>query len=335
MNKLFKRSVPLLLAVTLLVYALKDIEFSDFVSQFNKANYTYIVLVGIIIAVSYYMRGWRWQQPLLALGYTPTAFRATVAMQSGSVASMIVIGSGEVTRCLTLQRTDGVPFSQGVGSVVAERVVDLFMLVLILSLAFLLELARMQAYLAELTLKLPSALLIGLGLAGVLSLLVIWFVIRLPAVQNHTFMKKIIRFANGLWQGFSAIKNLPNPGLFVTLTVALQGMTWLATYLVLLSLDITSHLPPSAALTILAVSSIGGLAVPTQGGIGTFHFFVSRALVLYGLSTAEGAVVATFMHAIGFAINLVLSSISFLIIPVLIQRRNKEVALEAENEQKA
>jgi hypothetical protein len=65
------------------------------------------------------------------------------------------------------------------------------------------------------------------------------------------------------------------------------------------------------------------LAVPTQGGIGTYHFFVSRALVLYGLPAAEGVSIATFMHAIGFGINLVLSSTSFLIVPILVQHRQQ------------
>lgn len=71
----------------------------------------------------------------------------------------------------------------------------------------------------------------------------------------------------------------------------------------------------------MAVSSLGGLAVPTQGGIGTYHFLVSRALVLYGFTSAEGAVVATFLHAVGFGINLVLSSVSFLVLPILITSR--------------
>lgn len=334
MNKLLKRSVPLLLAAVLLIYALKDIAFTDIIIQFQKANYIYIVLVVIITAISYYLRGWRWQQPLIALGYRPTAIRSTVALQSGMIASMIVLGSGEVTRCLTLQRTDRVPFSHGIGSVVAERFLDILMLFVVILLAFILEFSRMQTYLAEFTFISPAILagiLVGGGLAIILVLYGLW---QIPLIRRHPFTNKLIGFGIGLWQGFLSIRNLPSPLLFIGLSLLVQVVYWLTTYCLLLSLDITSHLPPTAALTILAVSSIGGLAVPTQGGIGTYHFLVSRALVLYGLSTAEGAVVATFMHAVGFAINLVLSSISFLIIPVLIQRRNNQVALEAENEQK-
>ena len=78
----------------------------------------------------------------------------------------------------------------------------------------------------------------------------------------------------------------------------------------------------------MAVSGLGTLLVPTQGGVGTFHFVVSRALVLYGLTTTEGALVATFMHAVSFGINLILSSLSFLIVPTLVQQRQEHLKAE-------
>ena len=130
-------------------------------------------------------------------------------------------------------------------------------------------------------------------------------------------------FSRGLSEGFLSIRQLPSPALFIGLTVLSQVLAWMSTYFLLLSLEITQSLPPTAALTIMAVSSIGGLAVPTQGGIGTYHFFVSRALVLYGLTLEEGVVAATFMHAVGFAIGLVFSSISFVILPSLVSQRQK------------
>lgn len=319
MSLRIKRAAPFLLAVALLFYALKDISFRAIGNQFRQANYALIGAVGLVTVVSYVLRGKRWQQPLLALGYQPTTLRTTVAMQTGVVSSMIVLGSGELTRCATLQRTDGVPLAQGLGSVVAERIIDLLMLVLVLMITVLLEFGRMRRYLSGITLAVPDTYLLiaGAGLlvgAGVLS----WWALRNPAVRQHPFTAKVLNGLAGFRRGFWAIRQLPRPGLFVGLTLLHQGLAWLGTYLLLRSLDSTHHLPPTAALTILAVSSLGGLAIPTQGGIGTYHFLVSRALVLYGFAPAEGAVVATFLHAIGFGINLILSSVSFLILPTLI-----------------
>ena len=331
MNKFLRQAIPLLLALTLLIYALKDISLISIVHQFQQANYLFILLALISTVLSYWLRGKRWQQPLRSLGYAPTAFRGTVSIVSGMVASMIVPGSGEVTRCLTLQRTDGVPFAQGMGSVVAERVLDLLMLLVVLLITFILEFGRMQAYMSGLTFGSLTGI-VSIVLVGLIFIAIIFYGIwQLPFIKQHPVTSKIITFSQGLWEGFSAIRRLPSPTLFVALTVYYQILVWLISYLLLLSLDLTKSLPPTAALTILAVSSIGGLAVPTQGGVGTYHFLVSRALVLYGLSTAEGALVATFMHAVGFGINLVLSSISFMIIPVLVQKRQEHEQVNEKN----
>lgn len=321
MNQLFRRVLPFLLALLLLIYVSKDIRFSDIQQQFRQADYRWISIVAILSIGSFFCRGKRWQQALLALGHHPSAFRATIALTAGTVASMIVPGSGEVTRCVTLQRTDGVPLSHGVGSVVAERVLDLLVLGLVLILTFALELGRMQAYLSGLSFTNPSVFLSVVVSVVVLGGASLYWLYQFPAVRKHPFTARLIGFSRGLWQGFMAIRRLPNPALFVFLTLFNQLLALLTTYLLLLSISSTHSLPPTAALTILAVASLGGLAVPTQGGIGTYHFLVSRALVLYGLSTTEGVLIATFMHAIGFGINLVLSSLSFLIVPVLVQQR--------------
>ncbi len=336
MTQVFRRVLPLLVAVGLLTYALKDISFHDIGAQLQQANYTFIGLVWLITLVSYWLRGKRWQQPLRAMGYRPTVFRTTVAMQTGTIASMIVLGSGELTRCATLQRTDGVPIAQGIGSVVAERIVDLLMLALVLLLTLTLEISRMRTYLAGLTVALPGTygLLAGLGALVVLGIIT-WRVLISATVRQHPFITKIIGLFQGFGRGFAAIRQLPQPGLFIGLTILNQGLAWLGTYLLLLSVDATHNLPPTAALTILAVSSLGGLAVPTQGGIGTYHFLVSRALVLYGFTATGGAVVATFLHAVGFFINLALSSLSFLILPVLIQHRQAETNQPTTNKSSA
>lgn len=322
MKKLLRNVLPFGLAIALLTYALKDISFVDIGRQFRQANYGWIALVGVVTVLTYLVRAKRWQQPLLALGYFPTVFRAMMATLAGVIASLIVPGSGELTRCATLQRTDQVPFSQGVGSVVAERIIDLVMLALVLLLTFVLEVSRMQTYLSGLSFRIPDKTGWAFLFGGLILLLVlagvIWRMLQNLTIRKHPFVQKIANTVKGLWSGFSAIRQLPNPLLFVLLTVLNQVLSWVSTYWLLMALDSTRSLPPTAALTILAVSSLGGLAVPTQGGIGTYHFLVSRVLVLYGFSPTEGAVVATFLHAVGFGINLLLSSLSFLIVPFIL-----------------
>ena len=327
MNNAFIRQVlPIGLAIGLLWYVLKDVPLARLADQFRRADYGWLTVVTLLIGVYMVVRAARWQLTLHAIGFRPSLFRATVALLAGLLASMIVPGAGELTRCGTLQRTDGIPLTQGIGSVVAERIVDLLILALTLLLTILLEFSRMRQYVAGVTLAVPGPLVIGAGVCflALLSALLRW-ALRRPTVRNHPLLLKISRLIQGFGRGFLSIRQLPKPGLFVALTLLTQTLAWLITYSLLLATDETRSLPPTAALTILTVSSLGGLAIPTQGGIGTYHFFVSRALVLYGFTAAGGAVVATFLHAVGFGINLLLSSLSFLILPFLLRQRAKQL----------
>ncbi|WP_077133046.1 lysylphosphatidylglycerol synthase transmembrane domain-containing protein [Spirosoma montaniterrae] len=328
MNKRFvSQSISILLALGLLWYVLKDVPLGELADQFQKANYWVLLVAAVVFGMYYLLRAIRWMLTLQALHYSPSLFRVAIAILSGAMASMIIPGAGELTRCGTLQRTDGIPLSHSVGSVAGERVIDLFVLLLTLLLTVLVEFVRMKAYLSNLTLALPDVfwaeimlvLVVAGGLIG-------WWLFTNQHIRQHRLTTKVLGAINGFREGFLAIRRLPKPALFVWLTVSYQLMGWAFTYLLLQAFDVTRSLPPSAALTILTVSSLGGIAVPTQGGIGTYHFFVSRALVLYGFTTAQGATAATFLHAVGFGFNLIFSGISFLIIPFLLQKRNARPA---------
>ena len=162
MNKFLKHWLPIIAAVGLLCLVLRQVSFREILQQFKGADYVYIALSGLITTSSYYLRGARWRQPLIALGYNPSAFKCTVSILSGNVASMIVVGSGEFTRCLTLQKTQNVPIAQGSGSVIAERVIDFVMLVLVLLVTFSLEVTKMRPFLASMVVKLDNKLFLFL-----------------------------------------------------------------------------------------------------------------------------------------------------------------------------
>ena len=322
MNKAFTRQViPIGLALGLLWYVLKDVPFNQLAVQFRRANYGWLVLVALLTGLYMIVRAARWRITLQAIGFNPSLFRVTVALFAGSLASLIVPGAGELTRCGTLQRTDGIPLTQGIGSVVAERIVDMVMLVVILALTILLELSRMRRYMTSLNIARPTTVVfLGLAALAGAGLFVVWGS-RRSIVREHPFVLKLTGFLQGFSRGFMAIRQLHHPAWFVALTIGSQIIAWLVSYCLLLAADETRLLPPAAALTIMTVSSLGGLAVPTQGGIGTYHFLVSRALVLYGFTAVQGAVLATFLHAVGFGINLTLSSVSFLILPWLLAHK--------------
>lgn len=337
-NTLVRQVLPIGLAIALLWYVLKDVPLTELTGQFRRADYRWLVLVGLTVVLYHLTRAVRWQFTLQALGYRPSLFRTTVALLAGTMASMVVPGAGELTRCGTIQRTDGVPMAQGIGSVVAERVIDLLLLVGLIGLTLLLEFSRVGQYIGSLLAPFQARIasvgagwLTGSVLVGVLMVAgLLYWLAQQRAIRQHRFVVRLVGIGRDVGRGFAGIRKLRQPVLFVALAVLTEVLLFLMTYVLFFAAPQTSGLPPSAALTILTVSSLGGLVVPTQGGLGTYHFLVSRVLMLYGLNETDSILVATFLHAVQVGFSLLLSSLSFLIVPVLIRQRSHRVGKAVE-----
>lgn len=337
-NTPVRQVLPIGLAIALLWYVLKDVPLTELTGQFRRADYRWLVLVGLTVVLYHLTRAVRWQFTLQALGYRPSLFRTTVALLAGTMASMVVPGAGELTRCGTIQRTDGVPMAQGIGSVVAERVIDLLLLVGLIGLTLLLEFSRVGQYIGSLLAPFQARIasvgagwLTGSVLVGVLMVAgLLYWLAQQRAIRQHRFVVRLVGIGRDVGRGFAGIRKLRQPVLFVALAVLTEVLLFLMTYVLFFAAPQTSGLPPSAALTILTVSSLGGLVVPTQGGLGTYHFLVSRVLMLYGLNETDSILVATFLHAVQVGFSLLLSSLSFLIVPVLIRQRSHRVGKAVE-----
>jgi len=82
------------------------------------------------------------------------------------------------------------------------------------------------------------------------------------------------------------------------------------TYTVLFALPATEHLGLLAGLVLLVVGGLG-MSAPVQGGIGAFHYLVSSALVIYGVSKVDGISYALLLHTSQTLTVIILGGISF------------------------
>lgn len=80
-------------------------------------------------------------------------------------------------------------------------------------------------------------------------------------------------------------------GLFIFYTFLCWFGYYLYFYLCFYAFGFTEHLGPVAGLLVFAMSSLG-VAAPTQGGIGAWHFMVITSLLVYGVSYENGSAFA-------------------------------------------
>ncbi|WP_266368418.1 lysylphosphatidylglycerol synthase transmembrane domain-containing protein [Tellurirhabdus rosea] len=340
MKNIIKYTISLGIAAGLLWYVFKDINLAAMFDAFRKADYRWIIASGLLTILAHWSRAYRWSllmEPVV--GRRVSAFDTTLAVLTGYFANLIIPRMGEVTRCGTLNRLEGVPVNVSFGTVVAERVFDVLVLLTLITGTFLLEFDRLSTFFLDFfSSKLnvpglkdnswPLIILAGSLLGG---LVLVWFFYNKykEVLREKPFFQKIRKFTDGLLEGLLSVRKLKNPGAFALHTVLIWVTYYFMSYVLFFSMPQTSGLDMLAGLTILIMGGIG-MAAPVQGGIGPFHLLVGNTLVLYGLTQQDGIVLATFMHAVQTLVTLLLGGLSFLI--VLFRQNRSPLAQTAATE---
>ncbi|MCK5277171.1 MAG: flippase-like domain-containing protein [Cyclobacteriaceae bacterium] len=317
---ILKYSATLGIAALLLWYVYRDISFESLKKQFVNINYYWIAFSIVMALVSHYLRAYRWNILLETLGYHLKASRTFIAVMVGYFVNNLVPRLGEVSRCGILKKNDNVPMTSAFGSVVAERTLDLLILITIASITFPIEFDRLNQFVIDnFQDKIPnSESIYGLALAAfgiIIALFLLVFILfklfRDKLHRNPIYLK-IRRFTRELLDGFLSIRKIKNQIGFWLSTIGIWLLYYLMLFAVFYAFPPTSNLGLMAGLTILIMSGLG-MSAPVQGGIGVFHILVSGVLALYGISVEEGKVFALVAHTTQFMTIMIFGGISFVI----------------------
>ncbi len=195
------------------------------------------------------------------------------------------------------------------GTVVVERRNDVLCLLLLIVLSFVVEWNKLEGFIATLD--------FSRGTKPTVSPLVIIVIVGIIAVgvtiyflRNNPRLKKLM---SGFKEGFLAVFRLKNKWLFVFYSVAIWGLYFIMSYVVMLAFGETAELGIRAVLTIFAIGAIA-MAVPTPGGAGSYHVLLPMGLVsLYGMDRADAFAFVAIFHAWQTLVLIVGGVISLLI----------------------
>jgi uncharacterized protein (TIRG00374 family) len=317
---ILKYSVTLGVAALLLWYVYKDFSFETLKTQLEYINYNWIILSIFIALVSHYLRAYRWNILLEPLGYHLKTSRTFIAVMVGYFANNLVPRLGEVTRCGILKKNDGVSMTSAFGSVVAERALDLIMLMVLASFTFLIEFDKLNKFVVDnFQDNLPQSTsayeLIFAALAiMIVCALAAFLLFKLLQKKFHRspIYLKIRHFIKELLNGFLSIRKIKRQWGFWLSTIGIWLLYYLMLVVVFYAFPPTENLSLMAGFTLLIMSGLG-MSAPVQGGIGVFHILVSSVLVLYGVSAEDGKVFALIAHTTQFFTIIIFGGISFVI----------------------
>ena len=278
------------LAVAILYFVFSKIDFDEFVKKAEEVNYFWVVLSMFISLFGYILRAYRWRLQLEPLEYKPTTYRMFLAVMSGYLANLLIPRLGEVTRCGVLLKSDKVPVSTSFGTVITERIVDMFMLGLILLFTMLIQSDQLSAFFDQtLDTNVNGYLILSIGL-GVMAIGAwIFFKFIYPS------QTKVGEFSRGVIKGLISLRKV-HVSKYIISTLLIWVVYFFMSYIVFFALPETAHLSWEVGFSIL-VAGVIAFVIPVQSGFGTFHALVSTMLVLYSIDKTTGVFFATLLHS--------------------------------------
>lgn len=319
----FNYMIFLLLGVLFLWLVFRNLKGEDIVAELRNANYFWIGLGMVAGLLSHLVRAARWNILIGSMGYKTRLSTTFYAVMTGYLANTAVPRLGEVTRCGVLSKKQNIPFTELLGSVIAERLFDMVVLLLIIFFVIIFQLERVGTFVEEKIFSgmfsnfegnlIPILIVVGGLLLFALLIYVLWRLFK-NKFKNYTFFKKLEQFGKGMAEGFKTIKRTKNKTGFFAYTIIMWGLYTSMIYLPFFALEGTSGLSFVDALTVMSIGSLGMVA-PVPGGIGAFHWIVKAILFeLYGVEAFTAASFATITHAAQTLMIIVVGGLSFLML---------------------
>ena len=339
---LVKTVVPLLLGVYLIWVFFAGMTGDAkllFYKAIREANYLWIVISMILGFIAFISRAYRWKYVLEPLGYKTKFWNRYHAVMIGYIMNLTIPRAGEASRSAMLYRSDGIPFTSSFGTIIAERAVDLVVLVSIAFLTAFLGYADFLEIKSQIELKFSS---VGsnstetftLKMFVYIFILIIGFVFSYLIVFKRNFRLKVLNFSKDILKGLLSIFKLKQPFAYLFFTIIIWG-SYVAMFAVpFLSLEQTSSIAFPGILLAFIAGSLGIMF--TNGGIGTFPLLVGLVVTFYigkdypDDAQAIGNALGMLIWVSQTVVMIVLGLISLILLPKNYTKEDEPINLSGE-----
>ncbi|WP_235817886.1 lysylphosphatidylglycerol synthase transmembrane domain-containing protein [Formosa haliotis] len=296
------------MGVFLIGYSLSKVSLDELLVYFKNANYWWILLGAFLGLLSHLSRAYRWLFMLEPMGYNVKLSNSIMAVFSAYLINYTIPRAGEVARVSILTTYEDVPFDKGFGTVVAERIADLIvMLAIILVTLFLQFDFIFNFFLSKFNLPkliLAGVLLLGLGLA---------FLVYIRKSQTILALK-IKTFVSGLIEGVLSIFKMKKKWWFIAHTLFIWGMYVLMFYVT--TFAVQGLHPISIGAILIGFISASFSIAATNGGIGSYPVAVYAAFSLFGIAQGPSIAFGWIMWSSQTILIIICGGLSLLLLPI-------------------
>jgi len=317
MKKNIKTIIGVLISAVFMYLAVRKVDFHEMMNSFAKAEYWYILPALAIIFFSHWLRAVRWRylmEPIAPVKLN-RLFSALLIGYMGN--AFLPAHLGELIRVYIIGKKENISASTVLGTVIVERIVDVFTLLLLLGVAVIIfpfpAWVRNSGYIFLAAIVFLSVVLVLMKIYRTRGLGIVSKLARpLPA----KWRTRLLDILGALLDGIAPLKKKGHYVIVFILTMLIWLCYAVSFQVIFYAFDFVKiySLPWTAALVLLVITTISVLVPSSPGYVGTYHYLCQLSLALFAVPPETALSFAFILHGLNFfpiiIVGLVLVSLS-------------------------
>lgn len=318
-----KTLLSLALGVAILWWLYRKTDMEQLLEIAGGANFGIILLSLPLALLGNYVRALRWKLLLNSLGYRPVRAGIVYATFGNYAVNFLLPRAGDLWRCAVVAKNERIPVEKTIETFLVDKIIDILISVVILIISILLSIDFFADYfslhpefIAAIT-RIFTSFWLYVGIAAIA--MVAWLLFT--RFKENIIVRKINHFIAVAKHDLLLIARMESKGLLIVYTIVVWLSFFLYFYICFYAFDFTAHLGFTIGWIVFTMSNVG-LAVPVQGGVGTWHFMVISSLVVFGVGYEQAGAFAGAVYAVQSVWIILVGIFGILALPHV--RRNQK-----------
>lgn len=294
-----KLLIGLIVSGFFLYLALRDIDWSAFGAVFKRVSYLPLALCVVLTMLGHFSRAIRWKFMLTSVKRIPIGSLWSATAIAFMFNNLLPARLGEFVRAYAIGRSENISKSAAFATIVYERVVDVFTLIVLLWFCLLrIEgpdwLERSGVILVVFNVALLALLFVmyryGERFTHVLE--------RLCRPLPARLRLRLLRWTKSFIAGLGVLADRSALLPVVLLSIPVWGFATLGVYYCLQAIDM--QVPFMASVVLIVLMSLGSMIPSAPAYIGTLQYACIVGLAIYSVDKSQALAFSTLYHVTQF-----------------------------------